>query len=48
MKKERAKMYEDMQFDSYAYAVDIKGQAERNLKAITDLKKSAIVDTIWG
>ena len=48
MKKERAKMYEDIQFDSYAYAVDIKGQAERKLKAITDLKKSAIVGTLYG
>ena len=48
MKKERAKMYEEMQFDSYAYAVDVKEQAEKNLEGVRPMKKMAVTGTVCG
>ena len=48
MKKERAKMYEEMQFDSYAYAVDVKEQAEENLENLKQWKKMAVIGTVVG
>lgn len=48
MTKENAKIYEEMQFDNYAYAMETKANAEEQLKKIEKIWLIAIVGSICG
>jgi hypothetical protein len=48
MNKQKATLYHQMQFDNYAYAVDVKEQAERRLKEVQAVWKMSIIASLCG
>ena len=48
MTKEKATFYEEMQFNDYAYAMEIKAEAEEQLSKIDKIWLIAIIGSICG
>lgn len=48
MAKEKTKLYEEMQFDNYAYATEVKAVADEQLRLVSSVWQLSIIGSICG